>query len=280
MSKLHVFIDGTWLFKVVEGNVFNRFVYRPDFFDIDFNKLNILMLNHIKRQIPDCNQIGDCYFVTSIFDLPADFDTWVGKKINNPYGGQTIIVHQKNIDETKKRIADRVEFAQHALDAGYKPECIFHVRLQEWMLLNLLHPELKYQEKQVDTTVVALLVMKTIKSSGDCFALVAGDADILPAIQVAYPEYTKNVFPVLTSPDERDGRNRQTSFKYSQYPFDIDTLILQNYVGEIMRGNVYLCTDCHKYFTTRTPIPEGRIKSGATLPRCQSCFKALTPFSR
>lgn len=159
---------------------------------------------------------------------------------------------------------------------GYKPECIFHVRLQEWMLLNLLHSDLRYQEKQVDTTVVALLVKKAIEEGGDCFALVAGDADILPAIHVAYPDYTKNVFPVLTSPNEREGRNRQTSFKYSQYPFEIDTLILQNHVGDIMSGNVYHCTDCHKYFTTRNPIPEGKIKSGATLPRCQSCYRIFT----
>ena len=58
------------------------------------------------------------------------------------------------------------------------------------MLLNLLHPDLRYQEKQVDTTVVALLVRDAIEHPDDCFALVAGDADILPAIQVAYPNYT------------------------------------------------------------------------------------------
>lgn len=40
MSKLHVYIDGTWLFKVVEGNVFDRFLVEPRFFNIDFNKLN------------------------------------------------------------------------------------------------------------------------------------------------------------------------------------------------------------------------------------------------
>lgn len=32
MSKLHVCIDETWLFKVVEGNVFDRFLSNPHYF--------------------------------------------------------------------------------------------------------------------------------------------------------------------------------------------------------------------------------------------------------
>lgn len=271
MSKLHVYIDGTWLFKVVEGNVFDRFLADPLYFTIDFNKLNALMLQHISKQHPECTELGNCYFVTSLFNVPADFDNWVGKRITHPYSGQSITVTQRNIDVTKQNIADREKFANDAIAAGYDPNCIFHIDLQEWMLLNLLHPELRYQEKQVDTTVVALLVRDAIEHSDDCFALVAGDSDILPAIQVAYPNYTQNVFPVLTSPNERDGRNRQTSFKYSQYNFQIDTLVLQTHVGDIMAGNVYQCTECHKYFTTRTPIDPARIASGAILPRCRHC---------
>ena len=32
MSKLHVCSDETWLFKVVEGNVFDRFLSNPHYF--------------------------------------------------------------------------------------------------------------------------------------------------------------------------------------------------------------------------------------------------------
>lgn len=271
MSKLHVYIDGTWLFKVVEGNVFDRFLVQPQNYKLDFNKLNELMLKHVSAQHPECNELGNLYFVTSLFNIPADFDTWVGKYIEHPYGGQSITVSQRNIIQTKKNVQGRSDFANSAIQAGYDPSCIFHIDLQEWMLLNLLHPDLRYQEKQVDTTVVALLVRDAIEHPEDCFALVAGDSDILPAIQVAYPNYTQNVFPVLTSPNERDGRNRQTSFKYSQYNFKIATLVLQNYVGDIMAGNVYRCTECHKYFTTRTPINPQKISSGQILPRCKFC---------
>ena len=273
MSKLHVYIDGTWLFKVVEGSVFDRFLVNPRFFTIDFRKLNNLMLSHISKQHPECTELGNCYFVTSLFNIPSDFDNWVGRTIIHSYDEkQSITVTQKNIERTKQNIARREEFANAAIDAGYDPNCIFRIDLQEWMLLNLLHPELHYQEKQVDTTVVALLVRDAIEHPEDCFALVAGDSDILPAIQVAYPNYTQNVFPVLTSPDERDGRNRQTSFKYSQYNFQINTLVLQSYVGNIMAGNVYQCTECHKYFTTLRPIDPAKINSGAIQPRCKNCY--------
>ena len=94
-----------------------------------------------------------------MFNLPDDFDSWVGKRIANPYGGQNVVISQRNIDITKQNIAKRKEFADAAINAGYDPNCIFHVQLQEWMLLNMLHSELRYQEKQVDTTVVALLEM-------------------------------------------------------------------------------------------------------------------------
>lgn len=271
MSKLHIYIDGTWLFKVVEGSVFDRFLVDPDRFQIDFNKLNQLILGHISKQHPECTEFGNCYFVTSLFTIPEDFDDWDGKKITNPYGGQSITITKQNIALTRKNISDREEFANAAIKAGYDKNCIYRVDLQEWMLLNLLHRELKYQEKQVDTTVVALLVRDAIEHSDDCFALVAGDADILPAIEVAYPNYTQNVFPVLTSPNELDGRNRQTSFRYSQYNFKINPLILQNHVKEIMYGNVYQCTECHKFFTTINPINKSKIESGAILPRCKYC---------
>ncbi len=258
-------------FKVVEGGVFERFIYSKKYFKIDFERFNSLLLKHIQKSRPNCTEIGRCYFVTSLFDLPNDFDNWIGKNINNPYGGQSVIISQNNIDKTKENVVKRQEFAESALKMGYDPDCVFHVQLREWMLLSLLHSELRYQEKQVDTTVVALLVRDAIENPNDCFALVAGDADILPAIRVAYPNYTTNVFPVLTSPDELNDKNRQTSFKYSEYQFDIPTLVLQNYVGEIMSGNVYQCTECHNYFTTRNPINPQKILSGQIQTRCPDC---------
>ena len=97
MSKLHIYIDGTWLFKVFNGSVFNRFIYSSRYFTIDFNRFNALLLKHIGKERPECTEIGNCYFVTSLFDLPNDFDTWVNKNIANPYGGQSVTISQDKV---------------------------------------------------------------------------------------------------------------------------------------------------------------------------------------
>lgn len=267
MSKLHVFIDGSWLYKVVKGQVFDRFVESPDTFEIDFIKLNSLLLNHVRKYRVNCNEIGECHFVTSIFKLPPDFDAWVGKKIQ--LNQSSMIVQQSNINETRRNVKSREDFAHSALEAGYDPKDILRVGFQEWMLLCLIDKQLRYQEKQVDTTLVALLMKSVFQNKDDCFALVAGDADILPAISIAFPEYTKSIFPVLTSLDERNGRNKQTSYKYFDFNFEIDTLILQNNVHDIMKGNVHRCTECHKLFTTQNVQLDDKIKSGKMLPRCK-----------
>lgn len=79
MSKLHVYIDGTWLFKVTSGTVFDRFLVYPRSFTLDFNKLNKLMLDHVAKYRPECTELGNLYFVTSLFNLPPDLDTWANK---------------------------------------------------------------------------------------------------------------------------------------------------------------------------------------------------------
>jgi hypothetical protein len=123
-----------------------------------------------------------------------------------------------------------------------------------------------FQEKQVDTTVVAMLVKYAITNPTDYFAIIAGDADILPAINIAYPEFTQNVCLVTTHPDEMDAARRQTSFSYTQYAFSISPLYLQQHVKDVMDGNnVYQCVDCRKLFNTKNPIPS------KSQPHCRIC---------
>lgn len=55
MSKLHVCIDETWLFKVVEGNVFDRFLSNPHYFRLLYpqnktQKSNQLIVEKAYRQ--------------------------------------------------------------------------------------------------------------------------------------------------------------------------------------------------------------------------------------
>lgn len=115
----------------------------------------------------------------------------------------------------------------------------------------------RYQEKQVDATVVALLVRSAITGPEDVHVVITGDADVLPAIRVAYPEYSRNVLVATTHPDELAAERRQTSFSLSHFQFDIPPVYLQDNAIKLIAGaHVYSCAHCAKVFTRPKPIPK------------------------
>lgn len=129
----------------------------------------------------------------------------------------------------------------------------------------------RYQEKQVDATVVALLVRSAIVSPDDVHVVITGDADVLPAIKVAYPEYSRNVMVATTHPDELKAENRQTAFSLSHFDFDIPPFYLQDHAANILGGaHVYACAHCHKAFARPKPIP------AKARPCCFHCNKQRT----
>lgn len=260
MPKLHIFIDGSWLYKVCQGKALKRYTVYNKFY-LDFNKLKSEIYNHAHSYDGNCNEIGSAFFVTSLLTLPDDFDSWLGKTICKGQDEETIL-DKKNIIRTKNDFKSREDFKNKALDAGFDEETIFYSELKESELARIIHKT--YQEKQVDTTVVAKLVEYAITQKGDYFALVAGDADMIPAIKVACPEYTENLFLVTANRNETDEENRLTSTKYNKYVSKIPPLYFQNNgIDKIMEGNfIYSCADCHKFFKRDTAIPTN------ALPHC------------
>jgi len=126
----------------------------------------------------------------------------------------------------------------------------------------------KYQEKQVDASVVALLVRSAIICSNDYHAIITGDSDILPAIAVAYPEYTKNVVIVTSHPDELIAEHRQASYSLNNFRFDVPPFFLQEHITDVIKGEYpYRCVDCGKVFTRPKPIPRN------SQPHCRNCFR-------
>lgn len=115
-------------------------------------------------------------FCTSIFSIPADADQWPAE-----IDGITT----RDIEETQQKVDIRNKFAQPALDGGFSDVAIFRPNLKPWMIHKL--KEHRFQEKQVDTTVVALMVRAAILQPNDFHAIVTGDADILPAISGGIP---------------------------------------------------------------------------------------------
>ena len=193
MSQLHIFIDGSWLYKVVapERVLAAKTENPTQAFRLDFQKLDRALLKHVQKHDAKCTATGDRFLSTSVFSIPADLDKW-------PDEDDTILPAQ--IERAQRGIFARNRFVKTATDVGYSEEAVYRPMLRPWILEKLTAGQ--YQEKQVDATVVALLVRSSIVNPNDYHCVITGDADILPAIKVAYPKYSQNVLIATTHPDE------------------------------------------------------------------------------
>lgn len=262
MPKLNVFIDGSWLFKICgsEGVLASKTDRSSRHFSLDFSKLNSSLLDHAKRHDEACAHLGSLFYATSIFELPADYDDWANTNDD---------ITEENLAITRRNVHSRNTVANNAINAGYSDTAVFRPTIKTYIIRKLR--EKRYQEKQVDTTVVALLVKEAIVNPTDYHAVIAGDADILPAIKVAYPEYSRNVFIATSHPDELSANHRHTSFSLNNFDFDIEPYYLQDHIAEIVYGNhAHHCANCNIVFTTNSPIP------ARARPYCTQCQSRKT----
>lgn len=247
MSQLHVFVDGTWLFRIcAAGKVLATKTENGDRnFSLDFDRLNEALLAHVRENDNACTRLGERYLSTSVFEVPATVDEWPEQDFD---------ITTEAVQKVKRGTFARDMFARHAIAAGYQETAIFRVPLRPYMLEKVAMG--KYQEKQVDTTVVALLVRSAITQADDYHVVLTGDSDILPAIRVAYPEYTRNVVIATSHPDELSAEHRHTSFSLNNFDFNIPPFFFQDHIADIIHGeNVYHCGECHKVFTRPNPLP-------------------------
>jgi uncharacterized LabA/DUF88 family protein len=249
MGKLNIFIDGTWLLvQCAAGGSMANATDQPDHrFPLDFEKLNLALLEHVRTSDQSCDEIGDRYVSTSIFTLPSDFDNWPTQ-----YDDLTAA----SIEKVRRAVAAREAFVADAADAGYRMDAVYRPPIRDYIVRRLA--ERRYQEKQVDTSVVALVVRSAITKPGDYHVIITGDSDILPAIRVAYPEFTTNVLVATTHPDELNPRHRQTAFALVDFAFQMPPFYMQNRENamKLIRGShVYRCEECGSVFATHNPIP-------------------------
>lgn len=257
MTKLNIIIDGTWLFRACGGGkVLSGKTEKPDStFSLNFDKLNNAILTHLKDSGVTCDGFRNLYISTSIFDIPADIRSWTNDD-------HEITIQQ--IEQLERGSHARKKFIDNAIAAGYSDSAIFYPKVKRWTLKSLT--DNRYQEKQVDASVVALLVRSAVENQTDYHAIITGDADILPAIKVAYPEYTSNVVIVTTHPDELSAEHRQSSFSLNNFNFAIEPFYIQDYVENIIHGNnVYKCSECNKVFVKPKPIAK------SSRPYCTNC---------
>lgn len=262
MSRLHIFVDGSWLYKAcaAEKALANRLEYPDRSFKLDFSKLQNALLCYAQVHEATCVDFGDRIFCTSIFTLPEELDEWPNERDD---------VSSDDVQSVRASVAARERFAQSALDAGFSDSAIFRPKLKGWMLEKLRNR--RFQEKQVDATVVAMLVRAAIINNDDYHAIITGDADILPAIRVAYPEYSKNVFVATTHPDQLFAESRQTSFSLADFDYAAAPYYLEQHAEDLMQGeHVYKCGHCNKVFSRTRPIPK------SALPCCNPCNQRRT----
>lgn len=248
MSKINVFIDGSWLFKVAASDhVLADKTEHPDTpVRLDFARLDQSLLRHVREHDDACKSLGDRYIATSIFTLPENLDNWPALENN---------IRPKHLEHFRRVVHARNQFVEAALKAGYLGSAVLRPNLRPWILQGLMQNA--YHEKQVDTTVVALLVRFAITQPNDYHCIITGDADILPAVEIAHSEYTRNVFVATTHPEERHAEHRHTAFSLANFEFCIPPFYLQDHLAEIIAGNnVYACDYCSRIFVRRYPIPK------------------------
>jgi uncharacterized LabA/DUF88 family protein len=271
MAKVNVFIDGTWLFNACKHDcsLANATEYANNNFPFDFNKLNSLLVEHIKSEVGgvESHEIGDRYIATSIFELPDNFDDWA--RIHPTQCSES------DIQRVRAGVHARRMFVERAKSGGYREDAIFTPRIKPYIVKQLSQD--KYQEKQVDATVVALLVKYAITKPEDYHVTITGDSDMLPAIKIAYPEYTVNVAVATTHPDGLLESHRQSAYSLINFDFCIKPLILEENAEKLIEGeNIYRCAECSKVFRRFNPIH----RRASTRVICSPCHKKKQPYAQ
>ena len=169
MSEYHVYIDGTWLFSQCGKNSTLTQKTKYPTFRIDFTKLLITIEQHLLRFSGDTKltPLGKWYYSSCIIDIPdTDADgndlAWL-----------------KAISYSKQKTVES------ANDAGFDISGFFPVKFQSWMPSRIIGKT--FQEKMVDTSLVARMVQSCIERPRDFHVLITADLDMLPAVSLVVP---------------------------------------------------------------------------------------------
>lgn len=255
--KFNVFVDGSWLFKIcgVSGPLYSRTDKRDKSFKLDFNKLIKLIQNKLRNDFQNpLIQSGDFYLFSAIFDYDENqIRKWYAEK-KCDLKNQSI---DKFIEQFKSNVNARTIFTKSAESSGFDISGVHTVPFKPWMCKKII--EKSYQEKMVDTSLVARLVEHTLIGSTetDIQVVIAGDLDILPGIKTVIPDYTKKLILVTVTPLQHDESTQVSSFELSNFNFEHEPILLDREVANIMQGTyVSQCNNpnCSKVFSSNFKI--------------------------
>jgi hypothetical protein len=258
--RFNVYIDGSWLFSQCgPGRILaNRMEFPENPFRLDFAKLLDLLSFELDARVPELLEDpepverGSLFFYTAIFVVPEEPDPdW------------------PDVSAIRARSAARRHFAESAVEAGFSDEGIFRVPLRAWIIDRLA--DRRYQEKMVDTSLVARLVEQAVSDAELLHVVISGDLDMLPAIQTVVPRYTETVVLATTHPDQYVRAEAQSSYRLNQFSFRLAPIYVEQSIDRIVQGDyVYRCSNptCNRVFVRPKPIPKGKN------PVCKPCHDA------
>lgn len=228
-TKLNLFADGSWLFKACRpGGYLALRTENPEMrFKLDFNKFVLCIRNHISNIANDEIIYSKKYIASSIFDTvntSVPIDEWPIR-----FSGIT----KEMIENFIKNITARTRFISNAEKYGgfeydSNNEILNPRILKQWS-------EEKYREKLVDTKV-AIALMQCIgeHKNNEYYAVVTGDKDLLPALQAKYPDYTKNVLLITTSPDSVAGISSHELVDFVDDKFRLTPFLLDEHIDSFL----------------------------------------------
>lgn len=244
MSKCHVYIDGSWLYKQCSGKgvLGKRTVYGKIF--LDYRKLIELIVNEVGKATGESVSAGEelHYFTSVIKDIPASSNI---KIEGEDYSLEQIRSRSKTALETMTKVVQ-----------GGVTVTNFEIGFRPWMAKAIA--EGSYQEKMVDTAIVAKFVINSLKEeySSDYHAILSGDLDMLAAFEEVLMEVDPSlkILLVTIDPVQWDQKDSQVSKDLAQFEhFAIPSILLDRFIPEIMQGdNVLQCQGCSKYFDAKT----------------------------
>lgn len=127
MSKLNIFVDGTWLLvQCAAGGSMANATDRPEHrFELDFSRLNDALLSHANSHGAKCDSIGEAQISTSIFSLPEDFDNW---------SSQFDDITAESIEKVRRGVTAREKFVHYAKSVGYLTDAVYYPRIRDHII--------------------------------------------------------------------------------------------------------------------------------------------------
>ncbi len=148
MNRCHIYVDGTWLFKQCgRGGILPQQTMYDNFY-LDFTKFSQRIKSTLAESSGQTIYDGSLWYYTSIIRNIPDF---TNDGISLAFLQETSTAKERTVDSAR--------------DAGYDVSGVFEVPFQHWMPKRII--ERTFQEKMVDTSLVARMVLSCIDSRND-----------------------------------------------------------------------------------------------------------------